>query len=307
MRKITAVCLAGAASLALLPGCAMWRAKLGGILTGKPASAPLGGTVSFGTAPEIGSPDEGGEGVLGDDHSGNLTAYSESLEETPEESTPLVVTQQLSPQPAVAAQQQVAAAPSLASQSEMPSPPATAAVSTPPGSGSATVLLPSAQPSAGSAAARPNDVPVPMMASPEIAFRGVFFKTKSSDLNGDQKRTLKDAVYVLKEHPKLRIYVKGYTDSRGKARLNQRLSQERAATVAAYLISQGVPLRQLVVLGMGSTHPLAPNSTASGRAINRRVELEPVIEQPEEVQAPASPHVSAAARIPAPALAKLDH
>ncbi len=145
------------------------------------------------------------------------------------------------------------------------------------------------------------------MVSPEIAFRGVFFRRKSSDLNDDQKRTLQNAVYVLKEHPKLRIYVKGYTDSRGKARLNQKLSQERAATVAAYLISNGVPLKQLIVLGMGSTHPLAPNSTASGRAINRRVELEPVIEQAAEPLPPTSSRISAASPITAPALAKLDH
>jgi OOP family OmpA-OmpF porin len=56
------------------------------------------------------------------------------------------------------------------------------------------------------------------------------------------------------------------------------LSQERAATVAAYLQSKGVPLSQLVVIGMGGTHFVATNDTAKGRARNRRVELEPVME-----------------------------
>ena len=91
---------------------------------------------------------------------------------------------------------------------------------------------------------------------------------------------LDSAVDTLKRHPHARIYVKGFSDSRGDPEVNQRLSQERAASVAAYLQSRGVPLSRLVVLGMGSTHPIANNATAAGRAKNRRVELEPVMEEP---------------------------
>ena len=111
-------------------------------------------------------------------------------------------------------------------------------------------------------------------------FRGVLFARNSWDLTRRQQRTLDAAVEILKGHPGLRVYVKGYSDSRGSAQLNQKLSQERAATVAAYLASRGIPLEQLVVLGMGSTHPLASNATAAGRALNRRVEIEPITEEP---------------------------
>ena len=91
-----------------------------------------------------------------------------------------------------------------------------------------------------------------------------------------QKRILDEAVVTLKAHPEATIYVKGYCDAGGNADKNMKLSQERAATVAAYLQSRGVALSQLSVMGMGASHFVATNNTAEGRARNRRVELEPV-------------------------------
>jgi OOP family OmpA-OmpF porin len=111
-----------------------------------------------------------------------------------------------------------------------------------------------------------------------VVLRGVFFEKNSSDLDDLDELILDDAVRTLKKRPDIRVYVKGYSDSHGSPRLNQKLSQERAASVAAYLVSNGVPLSQLIVLGMGSSHPVASNDTAAGRALNRRVELEPVIQ-----------------------------
>jgi len=108
----------------------------------------------------------------------------------------------------------------------------------------------------------------------------VHFGYRSSDLSESEKPILDEAATTLKAHPGARIYVKGYCDAAGDPERNQKLSQERAATVAAYLESKGVALDQLIVMGMGSSHFVAKNDTEEGRARNRRVELEPVMGEP---------------------------
>jgi len=71
------------------------------------------------------------------------------------------------------------------------------------------------------------------------------------------------------------IQVKGFTDSRGSAAINQNLSMERAQNVIAYLIQEcNVPVYDVIAPGaMGETAPVASNETKSGRAENRRVEV----------------------------------
>ncbi len=75
------------------------------------------------------------------------------------------------------------------------------------------------------------------------------------------------------------IEIAGYTSSTGSARFNQRLSEERAAVVAQYLRENaGVPFWRIVVpAGYGETHPVADNSDAKGRALNRRVEVKVLV------------------------------
>jgi outer membrane protein OmpA-like peptidoglycan-associated protein len=71
------------------------------------------------------------------------------------------------------------------------------------------------------------------------------------------------------------IEVAGFADSEGNAAFNQRLSEQRADAVVAYLASaQSVPLRRIVnPTGLGTAQPVATNSTPEGRARNRRVEV----------------------------------
>jgi OmpA-OmpF porin, OOP family len=71
------------------------------------------------------------------------------------------------------------------------------------------------------------------------------------------------------------IEVKGYTDASGSAAMNQKLSEDRAEAVVAYLIQQcNVPVRHIVALGaMGEYQPAASNETQQGRAENRRVDV----------------------------------
>jgi outer membrane protein OmpA-like peptidoglycan-associated protein len=79
---------------------------------------------------------------------------------------------------------------------------------------------------------------------------------------------------VLREYGDTRINIYGHTDSVGKQSYNQKLSTIRARRVASYLASQGIGSERFTVEGFGETKPIASNETKSGRAKNRRVEIE---------------------------------
>lgn len=85
--------------------------------------------------------------------------------------------------------------------------------------------------------------------------------------------TLDSVAAVLAEHNKTIVTVVGYTDSTGSAATNQALSERRASTVAQYLQTRKVQSERLVVEGMGASNFIADNSSAAGRAKNRRVEI----------------------------------
>lgn len=101
----------------------------------------------------------------------------------------------------------------------------------------------------------------------------VTFDTNSSMLKPSFYPVLDSVTKVVKEYQKTVLLVAGYTDSTGSASYNQLLSQQRAQSVANYIMAQGVNPKRLVVQGFGETHPLASNDTTAGRAQNRRVEL----------------------------------
>lgn len=78
---------------------------------------------------------------------------------------------------------------------------------------------------------------------------------------------------ALVQHPELRAVSVGHTDSTGSMATNQTLSMNRAQSVTNYLSSQGVSPARMTAQGRGPSEPVADNSTAQGRAMNRRVEL----------------------------------
>ena len=84
---------------------------------------------------------------------------------------------------------------------------------------------------------------------------------------------LDSVALVLDEYDKTLIDVVGHTDSTGSHQHNQALSERRADSVGKYLISQKVVAARIETFGMGETRPVASNSTAQGRQLNRRVEL----------------------------------
>lgn len=106
-----------------------------------------------------------------------------------------------------------------------------------------------------------------------ISLDGVTFATSSSKLIGDSSVILDQVAETLKRYPALRVEVAGYTDNKGPAGYNKKLSGQRANSVRNYLIMQGVAEGMLTAKGYGEDHPITDNNTAAGRAENRRVEL----------------------------------
>jgi len=101
---------------------------------------------------------------------------------------------------------------------------------------------------------------------------GVLFRSNQSTLLPGATSRL-DEVAVALIANKQPVGIEGYTDSRGSQSKNMDLSQHRAEAVRDYLISRGLPAERVVAKGMGSDRPIADNSSAEGRANNRRVEI----------------------------------
>ncbi len=102
----------------------------------------------------------------------------------------------------------------------------------------------------------------------------ITFPSNGSDIRSDFFPVLNSVAKVLAEFNKTSIKVSGHTDSQGGDAINQPLSQRRAESVANYLRSQNVSGQRIQAYGYGSRSPVAGNDTESGRAANRRVELE---------------------------------
>ena len=110
----------------------------------------------------------------------------------------------------------------------------------------------------------------------EIAVRltnDILFDTDSSALRSASRTTLSELAQNFRQYPDNRITVEGHTDSTGTDVYNQRLSEQRAANVADYLIDQGVTAGAVTVYGFGESRPKTTNDTAEGRQLNRRVEI----------------------------------
>lgn len=113
----------------------------------------------------------------------------------------------------------------------------------------------------------------PIAVAKPLAFSG-FFETNGNKLTAQAQAKLDKYVDYLKAHPTEGVVVTGFTDDRGAAAYNQKLSEKRAKAVQTYLESKGIAANRITAKGMGESNPIADNNTAEGRAQNRRVELE---------------------------------
>lgn len=101
----------------------------------------------------------------------------------------------------------------------------------------------------------------------------VLFATGKYELQPNAREALAKFSGIVLAHLGLKMQVEGYTDSVGTDTLNQTLSENRANSVRAYLIGQGIDPNSITAVGYGKSNPVASNDTAPGRQQNRRVEI----------------------------------
>ena len=99
------------------------------------------------------------------------------------------------------------------------------------------------------------------------------FAPNSTALAPKSAAALKRLARIIESHERILIDVTGHTDNEGKAEANRKLSEERARSVAQFLIDEGADGKRFILRGAGAREPIASNRTAKGRAQNRRVEI----------------------------------
>jgi outer membrane protein OmpA-like peptidoglycan-associated protein len=104
--------------------------------------------------------------------------------------------------------------------------------------------------------------------------KGILFASGKAKIRATSFPLLDDSVRVLQQFPDLRIRISGHTDNTGKASRNQKLSEDRAAAVKAYMVSRGVDESRIQTRGAGPDEPIADNRSSLGRTQNRRIEFE---------------------------------
>jgi outer membrane protein OmpA-like peptidoglycan-associated protein len=107
-----------------------------------------------------------------------------------------------------------------------------------------------------------------------ITLRGIYFDFDKSTIKPESRPALEDAAKMLKENPTISVEIQGHTDSKGSDSYNLTLSDQRAASVVTYLVTNlGIDQSRLTSKGYGESMPIATNDTDAGRALNRRVEF----------------------------------
>ena len=99
------------------------------------------------------------------------------------------------------------------------------------------------------------------------------FVTGSAKLQKSSLKGLDDVVKYMKENPEIELAIDGHTDNTGNDDANQKLSDNRAASVKAYIVGKGIDESRITSTGYGESKPIADNKTAAGRTKNRRVEM----------------------------------
>lgn len=102
---------------------------------------------------------------------------------------------------------------------------------------------------------------------------GILFATNKADLNSASKNSLSKFAAQMQDLPDTDITIYGHTDNTGSAAVNEKLSLQRAQSVADYLKSCGIADARMTAEGKSFTMPVASNETVEGRAQNRRVEV----------------------------------
>lgn len=102
---------------------------------------------------------------------------------------------------------------------------------------------------------------------------GILFPTNGTTLSTDSKAALAKFAKQMADMPETDFTIYGHTDNTGTAAVNEKISLQRAESVAKYLKSCGIAETRMVTEGKSFNEPVADNSTAEGRKQNRRVEV----------------------------------
>ncbi len=106
-----------------------------------------------------------------------------------------------------------------------------------------------------------------------VVLNNLYFDYGKSTISARSQPELKRLLDLLKTNTHLKVEIGGHTDNKGSADFNQRLAEQRAASVTKYLQQQGVAATRLRAIGYGFRQPVAPNDTEANRQRNRRTEL----------------------------------
>ena len=102
----------------------------------------------------------------------------------------------------------------------------------------------------------------------------VLFDVGQATLKPGGRRAVDNVARVMREHRERNIVIEGFSDNSGREDANQRLSERRAQAVRDALVQSGVPANRVMARGLGAAYPVASNSHAAGRQLNRRVEIQ---------------------------------
>ncbi len=113
----------------------------------------------------------------------------------------------------------------------------------------------------------------PLDIGSRIVLRNIFFDFNKATLRDESTAELDRLINLLTTYSSLKIEISGFTDNKGSADYNQKLSESRAKSVVDYLIAHGIPSGRLTYKGYGKDNPIATNETDEGRQQNRRTEF----------------------------------
>jgi len=106
-----------------------------------------------------------------------------------------------------------------------------------------------------------------------VSMPDVLFDFNKYTLKPEARERLAKISGIVLAYPDLKLEIDGYTDSIGSDEYNQTLSDKRSEAVRDYLVTSGVSMNNVVARGLGKADPIADNTTAAGRKLNRRVEM----------------------------------
>lgn len=121
--------------------------------------------------------------------------------------------------------------------------------------------------------ARLSGLPLEALNGSVLRISTVLFKTGQRTFDVAFGPTLDQVMAIVRQHPQVDLVIEAHTDDVGTEESNLALSQGRAQSILDYFVAHGVPSARLKPIGFGENRPLADNTTANGRSLNRRVEF----------------------------------